>query len=354
MKQVTHLILITILITISSKNLSSKYLFEYPLIKEHPEEFIQTESNLPSNPDPQILIRTYGYFKAQQLSLERIKKEYPELEVEVRKAEIEFNLSFKKAQERIISVLYSEVNRLYGDEFENRIPEIIDELKKMVYEQNLTKEIALTFIEEVKLRAKGNIESPILETLLTYQFIDNPSKEFIEGFVKSYSTKGHLKAKGVTINAKLPLSWSQREGERPNVIQSFVNKNGNSDVMVLFMVKDLGLPNDYELTQEDINEFFIESELKQYLPKRSEFISANKVVIDNYTGAQLIFKITQQRLDLSITMQGIEYITIFNGKMIFLQCMVTESEGENLNDRFNLFLPLFRQIANSLVLMDQY
>ena len=58
---------------------------------------------------------------------------------------------------------------------------------------------AETFITQVRQRAKGQIETPILETLLTYSpaFQKSPANEFLSGFTQIYRTKGHPKAKGI-------------------------------------------------------------------------------------------------------------------------------------------------------------
>jgi len=338
MKQILNLIVIAFLLTISCYS-NANGLNE-----------IKSDYNNLSNLDIKTLSRTYGYLKGQHFTLDRIKNEYPELKLEVTRCEIEFNISFKNAGDRIENKLKD----LLGNEFNDYENKMMSELTKMLTSQEITKELALGFIEEVKLRAKGNIESPVLETLLTFEFINYPSKEFSEGFVFSYSTKGHSKTKGITIDAKLPLSWKQKEGDRPNVIQKFVSENGKGQEIILFMVKDLALPDDYIITKEELNEFFTANELKQMIPDGSEFISAKKITLDRHIGGQMIFKTTQQRLDFSITMKSIHFITIYDGKMVFLQCMVSPEEGENLDERFNLFLPLFKQVANSLILIDQY
>lgn len=309
-----------------------------------------SEVKMPSKPDPQILSRTFGYLKGQQFTLDRIKKEYPALKLEVKKCELEFSLAFKKASENI----NNQLKEILGSEFSKFENKMITQLNSSLGQQEINEELAISFINEVNERAKGKIESPVLETLLTYQFIDNPSNEISSGFTTSYTTKGHPKTKGVEIKAKLPRSWSHQEGDRPNVIQKFTSENGKGQEIILFMVKDLELPSNYKLTEEELNEFFVESELKQMIPDGGEFISAKKIILDNQIGGQIVFKIIRQRLDFTITMKSIHYITIYDGKMVFMQCIVSAEEGENLNNRFNLFLPLFRQVANSLILMDQY
>jgi len=348
MQKLTKLFLVGLLLISFSANASNSNNLKKNNIEKGVRKAVYLKSS--KDIDPQLLSRVYGYFKGQKFTLERIKKLFPELKIEVKKAEIEFNLSFNQAKKRITNELKS----IMGENFDRYETHMMNEINPMLTEQKITKDLALNFIEEVKQRAKGKIESPVIETLLTYQFIENPSKEFTEGYTFDYSTKNHPKSKGVTINAKIPFSWKQKEGNRPNIIQKFISENGEGEEIILFMVKDVRLPNNYKITQKDLDDFFAETELKQMVPDGGQFISAKKIVIDNITSGELVYRLTQKRLDFSTTLQTSQYITIYDGKMIFLQAMVSAEKDESLSNRFKLFSPLFRQVANSLVFVDQY
>lgn len=295
------------------------------------------------------LSRTFGYLKSQEYSLDLIRQTFPELEKEVLKSELEFEISFKNASTRIDKRL----RVVLGSEFQTFESQLSDQLKLLI-SSNITKEIALQFIQEVRNRAKGNIESPVLETLLTYQFIEAPENEFLRRFIQTYSTQNHPKSKGVTINYKLPNSWEEQEGDRPNIIKKYISENGDGKEIVMLMVKDLELSSEDELSQSELYDFFSESSLKELVPENNEFISAKNIILDNYTGGQIIYRSIHKRLDLTFDFQSIQYITIYNGKVIYLNCMVYAKSPEELSERFELFYPLFRQMANSLILIDQY
>jgi hypothetical protein len=298
----------------------------------------------------EVVNRTYGYIMGQEYNLTKIENEYPELKIEVIRARLNFNSSFGRAKK----IIESELETIFGDYFNTLNSEALNQISKMVEGIDFDKNYAIDFLQEVNSRAEGYIESPVLETLLTYQFIDNPSEEFSRGFLNSYTTKGHQKSKGITIKAKVPLSWKQEEAERPNIVQKFISNNGKGLEVFLFMVKDLGLPEDYIITKEELNEFFTVNELKQMIPENSDFVSAQKIYLDGQVGGQIIFSSTIKRLDFSIGLKSIHYITIVEGKMFFLQCMISSYNNQDLSDRFNLFLPLFKKVANSLVFPDQY
>ena len=298
----------------------------------------------------ELLIKAYGYLIGQEYSLSKILEFNPNLKSEVVKARLNFNSTFGKAEKNI----ELELESLFGDNFNTYKSQMVKQLKEMTAISTYEKEKSLVFLKEVDKRAKGKIEKPILETLLTFQFIDNPSKEFTTGFLKSYTTKGHSKSKDVIINAKVPLSWKQEEAERPNIVQKFTSNNGKGLEGILFLVKDSGLPEDYIITEEELNEFFTVNELKQMIPDNNDFVSAQKIYLDGQIGGEITFTTTRKRLDFSITMKSIYFITIVEGKMFFLQCMVSSSNNQDLADRFNLFLPLFKKVANSLVFPNKY
>ena len=141
------------------------------------------------------LSRAYGYYNGQKLSIENVQKAYPALAAVASKAQMEFELIFKSSSENI----EQELRKILGQrwtEYKNQMQrQIVDSLRS----SPVSKAQAIAFIQEVKLRGKGQIESPVLETLQTYDahFQSNPAEEFLRGFTSIYRTKGHAKGKGV-------------------------------------------------------------------------------------------------------------------------------------------------------------
>lgn len=70
----------------------------------------------------------------------------------------------------------------------------------------------------------------------------------------------------------------------------------------------------------------------------------------------MIYDQTLQRLDLSLTMRCLQFVTLRGNKMISVQCMVTASPGKenSLDNNYARLEPLFRMIANSFVIQEQY
>ena len=294
------------------------------------------------------LSRTLGFIMGQRFTLNIIKKEYPNLALQAQVAEMEFESSFSNAEKNISYVLQEMLKEEY--------PKFLEMLEKqesaLLSSQQFNKEVATNFIAEVESRARGEMPSPILETLLTYQFIDWPMEEFTLGYNRVFRTKNHPKAKDVDFQVRYPISWRPEEGERPNIIQKFTSENGRGLEGFNLMVMDIPIP----LTEQDLDDFFVESELKGMIPEGGKFISAKPIVLDKHKGAMIIFDYTAQRVDITIIMRSLVLITIYNGKMIWINCAVSAlpSEEGELQERFNRFEPLFKMIANSFIIQEQY
>lgn len=276
-----------------------------------------------ASPDPyraplyEDLSRTYGFCSGQRISIERIQKEFPDLAPQVIKAQMEFDLVFKSSYENIEKTL----REILGNNWGNYKVQMQKQLEKLLGALHISRVQAEAFVQEVSLRASGQIESPVLETLLTYnpEFQKNPEKEFLRGFTETYRTKSHPKAKGVDFQIQYPKSWKAKEGKRPNVIQLITSENGRGFDSLVLMVKDIPLPAGYKITDEELSDLFTPSSLKETLPEGTLFISAKPIVLDRRKGGMLIFDQVRQRVDITMKMRSLHFITIYDNKMIFVQ-----------------------------------
>jgi hypothetical protein len=269
-----------------------------------------------------------------------------------RQAEAEFNLSFGAAEAEIRKALQA----MMGDEYPMFLAQAESRLQTALVSRSVTRETASSFLAEVESRAKGSLPSPVLETLLTYQFMGHPAEEFGRGYKRVFRTAGHPKAKGVDFQISYPTSWRPSEGERPNIIQKFVSENGRGSEMAMLMVKDLPVPPGYKVTQAELDDLFSEKELRGMVPSGGRLIAAKPIILDGQKGGMVMFEQTIQRLDVSMTVRGMHFVTIRSGKMVLIQCMVYMRLGgdTNMQGRFEHFEPVFRLIGNSFVLNDRY
>lgn len=299
--------------------------------------------------------QAYGFVLGQQASLELIEMKFPDLAKDVKAAWFSFNST---ALGESVKGVEEELHRELGDKWSEYEKAMAAQIDSLIVGQELTRQQAIAFLEEVNKRSKGEMPESILATLLSAhsRFARNPELELSAGWKQTFRTKDHQKAKGVDFSVSLPASWSKREGNRPNIIQVFQSSAGHGLIMCNLMVKTLPLPEGYKPTKEELKEFFQPNELKGMIPDGGTFIDAKEIVLEGLPAGMLVCDQTQKRLDLEITMRMTQFVTIYDGSMIFIQFMVTKmpDSTDTLADLQKQFLPAFKAVANTLVLNDRY
>jgi len=316
------------------------------------------------------LSKTLGFVMGQRLSLNRIKVEYPTLSTRVQKVDLEFKSAFEIAEKNIEKALRDILKEKYSE----YLAAMKNKIKSTIITQKIDQKIAEQFLDEIESRTNGVMPSPILETLLNYQFEDNPVDEFNRGFKKKYETKGHPKAKGLDLQIEYPKSWSMREGNRPNVIQFFSSNNGRGPVDVMIMTRDIIKESQGKLSHEEIttintregskgfaSELFSESNIREMVNGMSvtnvRDITTKRIVLDGWPGAMIEFIGDQQRLDITIMMYNRLYVAVYKNYVIYLHCVIgklPDDSEDSLKNKISMFAPLFHKIANSLVIQSQY
>lgn len=294
----------------------------------------------------------YGFIKGQQYSLDLIKKELPQFRMSILKAQTSFNSNFGKAKEEIKRYLAESLGQNDFNQYEQTL---VSELEKMLGDQIFTEEIAANFITEVENRAKGNIVSTVLETLLSFQFLDRPQDEFTSGFTTIFKTKGHLKSKNTDWQIKVPKSWKAEEADRPNIIQKFTSDYGAGNQIIMLMVKDMPQQKGQIITMQELNRLFTEKEMKNMLPDGGKFISFTKMTFDNHIGGMMEIEQIRESLDFKVKIRMAQFMFIRDNKMYILQGMVSTDETlTDLSLEMKKYMPLYKLVANSIVVNDQY
>jgi len=301
------------------------------------------------------LSQAYGFVLGQQASLELIEKKFPDLAKDAKDACFAFNST---ALGESVRGVEEELSRELGDKWPEYKKMMTAQMDSLIGGQELTRQQAVAFLQEVGQRAKGEMPESILAALLSAhsRFSKNPALELWTGWKQTFRTKGHQKAKGVDFSISFPASWSKQEGYRPNIIQVFQSSAGHSPIVCTLMVKTLPLPAGYKLTKGELKEFFQPNELKGMIPDGSTFIDAKEIVLEGSPAGMLVCDQTKKRLDLELAMRLTLFVTIHDSSMICIQFMVTKmpDSTDTLDDLQKQFLPTFKAVANTFVLNDRY
>lgn len=311
----------------------------------------QTTDNF-KKPKYKRVSEAYGYLTGQEYSLNFIKKEFPHFEMNILKAQMSFNSTFGKSKEGMRVFL---VEFLGQNEFKEYEDKLINEMKKLLGNQTFTEKIASNFISEVENRAKGNIATPVLETLLAFQFYDRPQDELTSGFTTIFKTKGHPKSKNTDWQIEVPKSWKAEEADRPNIIQKFTSDYGSGNQSIMLMVNEIPFPSGYKMTKVELDNFFTEKEMKDVVPDDGKFIAFTKMTLDSNIGGMIEYEQTMERLDFTIKIRMVQFMFIRDNKMYMLQGMVGSGKADtDLSLEMKKYLPLYKLIANTIVINDQY
>jgi len=287
----------------------------------------------------------YGFILGQEFVLNKIKIEYPNLYSKTIEAEMMFKISLGKTKENLESLF---TIKLPNQKFQELKDNILNEFSNLELDQDK----AITFIEEVKNRSKGNIQSPIKEIILCYNFYKNPEEEYTKGFTKKFNTKGHDKSKGSDWTVTTPISWVAKEADRPNIIQKFISEGGYGNESIMLMIKDF--PDETKITESEINSFFSEKEAQTMLPPESKFLEFKKMTFDGIKGGMLRYEITNERLNYKITNYVEQFMFIYNRKLYFVTCNLSAPTNDYPNLKHEKYSKLFKLVANSIVINQQY
>ena len=299
-------------------------------------------------------MQAYGYHVGQNLWLERISKEFPSLSRRSKLAGLQFDLTFGDS----IKEIDRQFDKHGTEKWRQLKSELEDQASTFSAQSQITHEAADAFIGEVLERAGGNIESPILETLLIYspKYQKSPAAEYTDGFRRFHDNDGSGKAKGLAFRLQVPSSWKSSEGNRPNIPVKFISENGRGNRKILVLVYNMTLENGDFITKADIAEMLADKDKQSYLPDGALYKASGALVLENKPGYWMSYSMTGQRMSASIDTRAIAYSVFVDGLMIQIQGAVISQTGSgvDLEKEFLRYKPVFEQVADSLVLPGLY
>lgn len=299
----------------------------------------------------QDLGKTFGFCYGQRLSLIQLRDMYPDLEAAILLAQMQWDNAFKEAEEGVEGRLKA----FSPDQWDDTRAKMIAQMEPILTKQNAnaTRENAIQFLEVVQQRAKGVLDSPTREILLSShpKFVNSPELEVVRGYTGVFSTKGHPKAKGVELTIRPPLSWRQYEADRPNIVQKWISDAGHGKDTFMVQIRKLpALP-----TPEEKAEIFTESFAKEMFDQSGKTLSYTTSRLEKTPVGIVHFTQTTERLDLKLDTRGVFYYLVHEDAFIAFQFMCyTGGDAETNEARFNKLEPLIKGIVNSLVLPNNY
>ena len=298
--------------------------------------------------------RTYGYYIGQTYTLDNIKKKYPNMQNEILLIKNDFDLKYLKSIKDIEQFFTKNMSKKQWSDLQKMVK---DGIKKQL-NTNISYEESLEAIQVVKARIKGDIESPVIETLLMFNpnYQKNPIEELNDKFIQTYNSKDNPKAKGVDFSVKVPKSWKSQEANRPNIVRKFTSNNGYiiEDTFIeniMILVYDLPIEVK-KLTSQDV------TDVCNDIPENSVLRECKTTTLENLPVVVQRLKLNIKRLENSMNIEIIQYNIYFKNKVIMIQgqvgAMNEKISEKTLLERFEKFKPVFNYVANSLMINNLY
>ena len=164
----------------------------------------------------------------------------------------------------------------------------------------------------------------------------------------SFSSAGHAKSQGLSVSLRYPAAWIAEEGERPHVVQKFSARP--RPVVCTFLISDTGRNRTPAQARADL----APANLPRLVPDIATWLGGSQVRLDGLAAGEIQFATVTARPGVTIHMRSVGYVVYYGRHEIDLMCSVAANAAEGLDARFAAWLPVFRQIANTFVLHNQY
>jgi hypothetical protein len=307
----------------------------------------------------------WGYLLSQDYVLEVAASKYPDLSQDILLAVFNFNRTFGEAKENV----EIHAHQIFGQSYQDNKRHYLEMVRQQIDEATITRQVAVQYIQEINERSNATIPSPILETLLTYEYYYNPANEIIEGYYEQYRTNDHYKAKGLDFSLAYPRSWASQEGKRPNVIQLFKSEISLEGCVSTILVQNLIDAFSYYITQGDqaylstrewnrelADEVFSQGQIVQRVQEMSftnpKEISTRRVQLDRCPGVIVEFRAQQSQMEHTIDTYNMIVMVIYDRYLLTINFNIIDNPDDESDDFEGLIernKPLFDVITNSLV-----
>lgn len=322
------------------------------------QEFNQKDSEYYDYNNSQLMYNNiaeaYGYYKSQELVIEKIVNHYPELKPHALGAKIYFDQHLGAINHMD---KYASDNSAQWLEIKNRLEEEIPNLiDPSIYE---SKESAFSYLNIVQSRAKGegDMRENVYKTLLAFSPTNHryPITELASRTVERIQvTRQSQRSKGVSFSYEIPRSWlSSPDNERPNIIHRFKSDNGMGHMTFMTMVLDFG---NYTLDSDYVRNVSKFPNILEWLPVGSTYDDSGYMEVEGLPGMWITTTHVQEIGRTKLESETLTFYIFDKNKAISIHAMVNIGiNGNTVNsggiERYSAMLD---QIIASLVVDSRY
>jgi hypothetical protein len=169
---------------------------------------------------------------------------------------------------------------------------------------------------------------------------------------KKFSTAGHAKAKGVDLTIKYPADWNAAEGDRPNVVQKFVNPTSTA----LVLVGTKTFPGETP-SQEEVAEFLADREaVVDLVTPNSKALDFKFTKLEGEPAAIVEFLDARERAGIRVNSHVVCLIFFRGNIMVLVHGMVGDPSNDpaTVSKNFDSYRGLFTLMFSSIVFNDKW
>lgn len=289
------------------------------------------------------VVSAYQFLIEQEVILNKITLDVPELKPQVDKTRTAFNSSFGVASTNIKQYF----TKFFGDkEFLAIEKQLIDKKENRLGKQAFTSETAKGSLEEINKKTKHTVNFSPLPTVLNFQYLDNPQKEFINGYTTVYETKTPENMGNAVWQVNIPISWIPSEGQH-----KFVREYGELKQSIDLLMELNPLEINDKVYKKSLNNLFSKEQFESMVPDNGRLILSKNFDFKGKKGGLLEVEILTQKADVKVKVRIAQYMFVKGSSMYVVQgSIATNQEDRNLDKDMNKFLPLFELVARSVVI----
>lgn len=291
--------------------------------------------------------QAYGYVLAQGASIEAASAQFPDLARSMTTLGQRFTLLHGFPEARAEAALRA----YFGDHYGRFHAEYIAPLVEGFANTSYDRDDIVAFNAEMAKRVDRVMDEDVLRTLLWLRYAGRSVDEFRDQWTQTYSSAGEAKALGLDLRLKLPTSWRGQPGQRPHVLTLWRDQNGTGQRTLGLVIRDISELRD--ISDAESREM-LEEETAYMAPDNARDIETQIVQIEGMPFAVLDYLAPFSRSGVEGTIAARNFISVFQGRMITIQCIQTEIANTVSTLSMQDTKDTCTLIANSLVIMDRW
>ncbi len=308
-----------------------------------------------ANVDVDALGQVLGYWNVQETVFERVAKEFPTLADRAQKLREQAQQKLGPGVEEIRNACKAKVPDWSGVDRE------LSKQSEGLRGVNLTELEAKAFLDQLEAGIKGELESPIGETLASFQpaFIADPMAEVRAGYLTAISTAFEPRALGLKLALHRPMSWVVFDSGAETIPLAMRSYAGHGDAMGMLFVRKLDEKQIRDLEKDGIASLVdYQTSIKQ---QNGRFIGQGPAKVAGHDGqwVRYILDRVQDQTFVRIHTWGFHFVE----KDVYasFQWQIAETadtkEGlpsdEEMKSRHEFFEPLFQELTDHMEIVPE-